>query len=253
MRTRLWIPAVLFLLLGISCQSRHERTLSIAAAANTRYAMAELIDCFELQEGFDCDMTVSSSGKLAAQIREGAPYQVFVSADMRYPARLHQENLTMGAPQIYAMGRLVLWTNVPDVEPSLSWLREGHWSQLAIANPDLAPYGVAAVAALQHFGLYEKVKDRLVYGESIAQTNQYIRSGNAEAGLTALSVIKSPELQGVGQWIEMPVESYSKIEQGAVIIKKPDQETASEARAFYEFLFSKEARDILHEYGYELP
>ena len=175
-------------------------SLTIATAANMQFAMQELADRFSADTGIACNLTVGSSGKLTAQISEGAPFDLFVSADMKYPQTLYEGGLGVSPPRAYAYGSLVIWTLSETLEPDLGSLTQNVVQHIAIANPETAPYGKAARQALEHYGLYRAVQPKLVYGESIAQTNQFVISGAAEAGITALSAVRSPQMQGMGYW-----------------------------------------------------
>ncbi|MFD2066267.1 molybdate ABC transporter substrate-binding protein [Pontibacter silvestris] len=223
----------------------------IATAANVQFAMEELTKTFTEETGIPAEIVLGSSGKLTAQIKEGAPFDVFVSANMKYPEELHRSGLATAAPKVYANGKLILWMLQEEGEPGFEKLTNAAVMHIAIANPKNAPYGIAAQEALQYLGFYEEVKDKLVYGESISQTNQFILSGTAAAGFTAKSVVLSPELKGKGKWIEVPQESYAPIQQGVVILKKEGKSMA-EAEKFYTFLFSDKARSILQSYGYSI-
>ena len=172
--------------------------ITIAVAANMQFAMRALTHAFEKQNGITCDLIISSSGKLTAQIKAGAPYDLFVSADMKYPEDLYKSGFALEEPKIYAYGKLVLWSMDQEVKPSLAVLKTQAIKHIACANPKTAPYGVAAVEALKHYGLYNQVKSKLVYGESIAQTKQFIISESAELSFTAKSVVLSPDLKGSG-------------------------------------------------------
>ncbi|MEZ4985153.1 MAG: molybdate ABC transporter substrate-binding protein [Saprospiraceae bacterium] len=179
-------------------QHAPKTAISIAVAANMQFAMEELSQSFTAKTGIPCDMTISSSGKITAQIKEGAPYDIFFSANMKYPEEIFNSGWAAKSPKIYAYGKLVLWTTRQDITPALSQLTDNKIRNIAMANPKIAPYGEAAVAVLQKNGLYKKVEDKLVFGESIAQTNHFITTGAADVGFTALSVVKSPEAAGKG-------------------------------------------------------
>ena len=249
------------LLLGfISCgkkekSSQREQSekpkITIATAANMQFAMAELTKEFTKQTAIECEMVISSSGKLTAQIKEGAPYDIFISANMKYPWEVYHSGLAENKPKIYAYGKLVLWTMVEGIEPSLDLFTDKSIHHIALANPKTAPYGLAATDVLDHHNIYEKVKGKLVFGESISQTNQFINSKAAEIGFTALSVVLSPEMRGKGKWIEMEESTYSPIEQGVVVIKH-DRPTNKIAIKFYEFLFSDKAQKVLTDFGYAI-
>ncbi len=235
------------LLLLSSCH-HPVRQLTIATAANVQYPMEELSREFSQETGVRCDVIIGSSGKLTAQIKGGAPYDLFISADMKYPDQLYKAGLTTNKPRVYAFGRLVLWS-MTDIKPSIDLLDSSVVKHIAIANPETAPYGQAAVEALKYFRLYDKIRDKLVYGESISQTNQFIISKTADIGITAKSVVLSPEMKGQGSWTELDESSYTPITQGAVIINRHDK-NAADAVIFYNFLFSDTAHAILKKYGY---
>jgi molybdate transport system substrate-binding protein len=241
----------ILLLSLVSCENRKPQALVIATAANVQFAMQELVATFQKETGILCETVLSSSGKLTAQIQEGAPFHVFVSADMTYPEELHKNGLTTGPPEVYAYGKLVLWTLRNDLDLTPEQLTQDDVRHIAIANPKTAPYGSAAVEALRHFGIFEKTEPKLVFGESISQTNQFIISKTADAGFTAKSVVLSPELKTKGRWTEVDETAYTPIAQGAVVIQRQG-EVKSGALEFYRFLFSEKARQILQAYGYEV-
>jgi len=245
-----WFGILLFFLLG-SCTSKEEKRLIIATAANVQFAMDEIIEAFEAETGIDCEMVVSSSGKLTAQIQKGAPYDVFISANMKYPNTLFENGFAIQKPRIYGYGKLVLWSMMKIDNLSLDWILSDDVQRLAVAIPTTAPYGKAAIDALIHFDFFEKIKSKLVYGESISQVNQFILTQSAQTGFTAKSVVLSPRLKGKGKWIELPSTSYQPIEQGVVVIKRNDKTKLEEAEQFYQFLFSEKAKTILEKYGYQ--
>ena len=244
----------LFFLLFIfvsGCKDKQSEKLTIAAAANMRFAITALVETFTAQTQIECETVIASSGKLTAQIIQGAPYDLFVSADMKYPEELSRQGLTVTPPNVYAYGKLVLWCVHDEVEPSLGILNEDFVQRIAIANPKTAPYGKAALEVLNHGSQYELLKDKLVYGESISQTSQFIVSGAALMGFTAKSVVLSPEIFGKGQWLEIDPSLYSPIEQGIVILNQ-NPEMIDKAQHFKQFLFSQEGKDILRQYGYKV-
>ena len=245
---KLFLPFLFVLLVSCGGQDR-ERGLTIAVAANMQFAMEEIAMAFTEETGLPCDVILGSSGKLTAQIVEGAPFDVLVSADMKYPESLHQRGLTETEPEVYAYGSLVLWTLNDTINLSLTALKGAAVRHIALANPKTAPYGIAAEQVLKNYGLYEVVKEKLVFGESIAQTNQFITSGAAEVGFTALSVVLSPQMEGRGQWISPDPASYRPISQGLVVIRK-DPGSNKSGVAFRDFVFSDRAREILAKYGY---
>lgn len=239
-----------FLILAASCGQRDAGgQLTLAVAANMQYAMGEIAAAFTERTGIPCQVVVSSSGKLTAQIREGAPFDIFVSADLKYPRELEASGFASLPPEVYAYGQLVLWTLVDGLEPSLEALASDTVRHIALANPKTAPYGQAAQEALEQAGLLDAVREKLVYGESISQTNQFITSRAAEIGFTALAVVRSPEMRGKGSWVAVDPGLYQPIAQGILLVRHPDRDP-QQAREFYSFVFSPEAKEILKRYGY---
>lgn len=229
-----------------------QQKIMVAAAANVQYAMNELKAEFTKKTGIAVEVVVGSSGQLTAQINEGAPYDIFISADMKYPKSLYANGNATDSPRVYARGSLVLWTMVKEIKPdtSMKVLLSDRVAKIALANPRTAPYGVAAVEAMKNAGVYDKVIGKLVYGESIAPTNHFIFTKTAEIGFTAKSVVLSPKMKNKGKWIEISPGSYKPIEQGCVILKYGFENHRENAVKFYNFLFSQMGKKILKKYGY---
>jgi molybdate transport system substrate-binding protein len=229
--------------------------IRIAAAADLKFAMEELTEKFEKQSGTKMKVTYGSSGNFFSQIQNGAPFDLFFSADMEYPKKLEAAGLAeAGSLYEYAIGRIVIWTPA-DAKVDVSkhgWktLLDASVEKIAIANPDHAPYGRAAVTALQNAGIYESVKSKLVYGENVSQAAQFVQSGNAQAGIVAMSLAVSPAMREGKRW-EIPAEMHPAIEQGAVVLKGGKNKEA--ARAFLEFVKSGAGRAILAKYGFAFP
>lgn len=233
--------------------------LTIATAANMQFVMAELTQAFSESTAIASETIVASSGKLTAQIQAGAPFDVFVSADLKYPTTLFHQGLTTQAPKVYAYGKLVLWT-VRESKYSKGelWaaLTDESIRHVAVANPKTAPYGAAAIAALKQAGIYDTIQPKLVFGESIAQVNAFVTSGAADMGFTAQSVVLSPRVQGQGQWEAVSPEKYGAIAQGIVILQHPNAIAKSklqQAQSFYDFLGSNPGQSILQNFGYDVP
>ena len=229
-------------------------SLTVAVAANVQYAFDDLRAAFKQETGNDVRPVYNSSGKFAAQIMNGAPFDVFLSADMGYPEKLHAAGFAADAPRVYAYGALVLWT-LRDLDLA-QWQRVLAGpvvGKIAVANPKTAPYGAETMNALAHLQLNAALQPKLVFGESIAQTNQYIYSMAADAGFTAKSVVLSPQMRGKGKWIDLPKDAYRPIAQGVVILKHGQQMHPALARQFHDFLFSEKSRAIFQRYGYLLP
>ncbi|WP_418887628.1 molybdate ABC transporter substrate-binding protein [Leeuwenhoekiella marinoflava] len=246
-----FLLVVLFIFCSACAKRSNKNTITIATAANMQFAMQELADRFSSQTDIACEFVIASSGKLTAQIKEGAPYDVFVAANTKYPQAIYDAGFSYDIPKIYAYGKLVIWSLDEKLQLSFETLSNLQVKHIALANPKTAPYGLAAVNALQRKELYEHLEEKLVYGESISQTNQFIISGAAEIGFTALSVVKASEVQTKGNWILVDDSLYSPIEQAAVLIKRGEQVNEA-AKAFYEYIFSEEAQEILLEFGYSV-
>ncbi len=236
-------------LILMGCNGKKEAPLNIATAANMQFAMEALLMEFRNETGISCDMILGSSGKLTAQIREGAPFDVFVSAEMKYAEEIYKNGMAYAPPSVYASGRLVLWSLDDGIVPSVEILTSEKINHIALANPRIAPYGTAAIEVLEAYGIYTQVADKLVFGESIAQTNQFLISKSAEIGFTAKSVVLSDQMSGVGKWVELNDSLYTRISQGVVLIRTKNGNT-DKARRFYDFLFSAKARSILQKFGY---
>lgn len=235
----------------ISSNTPEQTTLTVAVAANVQFAMGELRQEFKKETGIRIKTVISSSGKLTAQIQNGAPFDVFLSANMKYPETLYKEGYAATKPKVYAYGSLVLWTFKDlDLSKGINMLSDNKVRKVAIANPKNAPYGIAAINTLNYYKIYEKVKPKLVYGESISQTNLYVASETADAGLTAKSVVLSPKMKGKGKWIEIDKSAYKPIAQGIVITNHGVKNKDSASQKFYNFLFSYKAKEILEKYGY---
>lgn len=234
---------------------RAAESVSIAAASDLVFCLEELGRAFtNAHPTVTLKTSTGASGNFFAQIKNGVPFDVFLSADMNYPRELIKAGAAEeGTLMQYAVGHLVLWTTRTNVSVTngLASLRYPAIKRIAIANPEHAPYGRAARAALQHAGLWDALQPRLVLGENIAQTAQFVQSGNADAGIVGLSLVSSPRLKNVGRWIAVPPESHPPLEQGAVLTARAKGNAA--AREFLKFLGTKHAREIFDAYGFRLP
>lgn len=255
---RHWRAALLTLLLGGSWFSALPTwagdEISIAVAANLQNTFAELASAFKTESGIIAQASFGSTGKLSTQIRQGAPFHLLLAADSDYPKALQADGFALQAPRPYAIGSLVIWTTR---ELALDNWRELLLSDqvrhIAIANPETAPYGREAARALRHFALLRGVQQKLVYGESIGQTNQFIISGAAEIGFTAKASVLELGEQRPGQWREVPPESYAPIIQSAVLLRYAETHQRAAAERFYAFLLSPAARAIFQRHGYQTP
>jgi molybdate transport system substrate-binding protein len=229
--------------------------LHVAAAADLQFAMQDLADQFSKKNIAQLQVTYGSSGNFFSQLQNGAPFDLFFSADLDYAKKLDALGLAEpGTLCEYAVGRLVLWARadsaVDVAKDGWKTLLDERVQKIAIANPEHAPYGKAALAALHSAGIYEQVQSKLVYGENISQTAQFVQSGNAQVGLVALSLAVSPAMKDGKRW-EVPADAYPPIEQGAVVLRSAKDKSA--ARAFLDFVQSAAGRGTLKRYGFSFP
>ncbi|HEX4857104.1 MAG TPA: molybdate ABC transporter substrate-binding protein [Limnobacter sp.] len=229
-------------------------TATVAAAATLRPALEELAPLFMRNTGHVLKLAYGSSGNFYSQIRQGAPFDLFLSADMEFPERLVAEKLASPPVFPYAKGRLVLmWHRNASLKGDASLsdvpaaLKEGRLRKFAIANPNLAPYGMRAREVLKHLGLFQQVQPHLVIGENIGQATQFVSTGAAQAGLVALSLALAPELQASVRHVLIPQELHQPIVQGMVLLKPENLA----ARAFTDYLKTDAGRQILRKYGYD--
>jgi molybdate transport system substrate-binding protein len=230
--------------------------ITAAAAADMSAALPELVAAYAKKTGQAVRISFGASGNLTNQIRNGAPFDIFFSADEEYPRQLITEGLAdKDKIYRYAVGRLVLWvpTNSPlDLSKlGIQALLDPSVKKISIASPATAPYGRAAEATLRHFGIYDQVSSRLVVGENISQAAQFVESGNAQAGLIALSHALAPPLKDKGRYWTVPLDAYPTLNQAAVVLSRSKQRDA--ARRFLEYLRTPEATSLLTSYGFSLP
>lgn len=230
--------------------SPRQESILIAAAADLQYAMDSLVQVFEHDHpGIAVKATYGSSGNFFTQIAGGAPFDLFFSADMDYPTKLEDQHLTMGKVTPYAMGQIVLWSKRTDpAQHQMNTLLEEGIAKIAIANPAHAPYGKRAQESLVYYHLYDRIKDKLVFGENIAQTAQYAASGAADIGIIALSLASSPGMQATGghYWL-IPAESHQPLQQGFVLLQHAKGNGGAEK--FAGFMGTSTAISILRHFG----
>ncbi len=239
-----------------AAQEANSRELVVAAAADLSAALKEVADGYEKQTGVKVKLSFGASGALTQQIQNGAPFDIFFSADMDYPRQLISAGDADGASFYqYAVGKLVLWVpadSALDVEhKGMGVLLDPAVKKIAIANPQHAPYGRAAVAALKHAGLYERLSDRLVLGENVSQAAQFVESGNAQVGFVALAHAIAPAMRGQGKYWEVPAEYYPALAQGVVVLAHSKHKTLG--AEFLAYMKTKEAAELLRRYGFALP
>ena len=229
--------------------------LTIAAASDLAYVIDELGAAFRKEApAADIKVSLGASGNFYAQIKNGAPFQVFMSADLRYPKQLALEGAADGATlTTYAHGRIALWTTDRrlDLKQGLRALNDVRVARVAIANPDVAPYGRAAKTALEHHGYWDVVKDKLVIGENVAQAAQFVQTGNAQLGIVSYATVLAPKLKGSGSYYLIPDLGMAPIEQGAIVTARG--KASPLAAQFVRFLRGGAARAILLRHGFGLP
>ena len=229
--------------------------LTIAAAADLTYCLEDLNAGFrQMHPDADIKVSTGSSGNFYAQIANGGPFDIFMSADMGYPRKLIEAGQADGKTLTrYAIGKLALWTMDAklDLSAGLAALRQPQVKRIAIASPEHAPYGKAAQQALEAAKLWDELQPRIVRGENIAQTAQFVQTGNVDVGIVALSLLKAPKLQGVGHAVLVPAGAFPQMDQGAVVTLHGQSNPL--AAAYMVFLATPAARAIFDRYGFELP
>lgn len=233
--------------------SAHAEKITVAAAADLKFAMDEIVAQFaKTHPNDEVSVVYGSSGKFHTQIQQDAPFDIFFSADIAFPQELVKAGLAGSDVKPYAIGRIVLWSATMDAtKMTLSSLTDPKVTRIAIANPKHAPYGKRAEEALRAAGLWDKVEPKLIYGENIAATAQYVQTGNAQVGLIALSLAVNPELASKGGYALIDDKLHSPLEQGFVITKRAA--SSALAKRFAEYMSSKPARTLMTKYGFVLP
>ncbi|HTC65043.1 MAG TPA: molybdate ABC transporter substrate-binding protein [Candidatus Saccharimonadales bacterium] len=230
-------------------------TVTVAAASDLTFAMNEIAGQYQKASGCSVQLSMGSSGNFLTQIENGAPFDVFFSADIAYPKKLEAESLAApGSTYLYAIGKIVLWARNDsgvNVSKGFSALQDSAVRKIAIANPAHAPYGRAAEGALRKAGVYDSVKSRLVLGENISQAAEFVESGNADAGILALSLVLSPTMKDKGRSWNIPENLYAPIEQGAVVVLSSKNQQG--AKNFLEYIKLPETAALLARYGFARP
>jgi molybdate transport system substrate-binding protein len=246
---------ILVLLVALVCQLCAGQEITVAAASDLQSAMQEVAARFEKETGKTVKTIYGSSGNFFQQIQNGAPFDMYFSANLDYPRKLEAAGLTEpGSYYQYAKGKIVIW--VPneskiDLSSGMQALLAPSVNKVAVANPEHAPYGQAAVAAMRKQNLYDRLKDKFVLGENISQTVSFVVSGSADAGIVALSLVLSPNMKDKGRYVAIPDGDYPPIEQACVILgRSKNKETAVQ---FLSFLKTDAAGELLRRYGFEVP
>ena len=245
---------ILLTLLLLSSLSMAE-TIKVAVAANVSYAIDDLKKEFnKLYPDTKVQVILGSTGKLTAQIKNGAPYQILMGANMMYPKTLYKEGYAVTRPLVYAQGSLAIISSKKyDLSKGIEIVKNGAIKKIAIANPKTAPYGIATVEALKNAKLYDVIEKKFVFGESISQTVTYAVKAT-DLGFIAKSSLYSPQMAHFKKgenWVEVDAKLYTPIDQGNVILK--EGETSAEVAAFYAFMLSKKAKVIFEKFGYIVP
>lgn len=251
MFNRYFFSFLLSAFLGLNSTAQ---TLRIAVAANAQGVIRKLQADFKRQTGIETTVIVGASGKLTAQIMNGAPFDVFLSADTEFPDRLYQAGFGIQKPKIYALGSLVVCGNVKgDLKNWQKLLTSEPVSKIAIANPKIAPYGKAAEQALKFYGLAQQVNPKLLFGESISQVNTYLQTGVVTIGFTTEAFLYEPNTPSQLKWARVDQKSYGEIAQSAILLTFAKKGKLAAATKFYNYLYSASARKIIGNNGYHLP
>jgi molybdate transport system substrate-binding protein len=250
---RIILALCLFVVMSVNLAVAEE--ITIAAASNLNFAFRDIATEYEKASGNQVRLTFGSSGNFYAQIQNGAPFDLFFSADLEYPQKLEEAGLTVsGSLYQYAIGRIVVWTGHEsriDVTKGIEALRKPTVKKVAIANAKLAPYGRAAVAAMEYFKVYDQVKAKLVLGENISQAAQFIESGACDIGIIALSLAVTPAMKSKGVYWEIPAEAHLPLEQAVVILKSSKQQEF--AKQFLAFVKGEQGQEIMKRNGFLQP
>lgn len=242
---KIFFAILLALSLGASAQ-----TVKVAAAANLRYILDEIKAKYAVANPkVNVVITLGSSGTLFQQINNGAQFDMFMAADKSFPDKLKGLSMTTGDVRVYALGKLVLWSNTLDVTKGIDVLSDEAVNKIAIAKPEVAPYGARAVECLKYYKLDEKLKSKVVYADNIAQVGQFVQTGNAEVGFLALALALAPEMKG--NYVILDTKSYQPVEQALVQLK--GWENNPETAKFIKFVLGDECKPIFEKYGFIVP
>ncbi len=230
------------------------QTITVAAAANMKYAVTDIAKEFSKETGIEVKIITGASGKLTQQIMSGAPYDAFLSADVEYPAKLAKGGYTTTPAQVYAYGTLILWSNTgADLSKGVAVVADPSVKKIAVANPKTAPYGIEAMNAMKYTKVANVAAPKIITAESISQVGAYVTTKAVDVGFMAKSVVLSPEMKNVGKWVEVDPKSYNTIDQAMVGLKNGMPQNQIAAKKFLRFMSSAKALEILKASGYGLP
>ena len=241
---------IAIIVLAFMVSQVHAQTVRVAAAGNLRYIIEDIkAQYILLNPKTKIDITLGASGALTQQIINGAPFDFFMAADVKFPMKLKELGCVSGDVKTYAFGKLVLWSNTIDVSTGMASLAKA--TRIAIAKPDIAPYGERAVQCMKFYNCYESNKPKLVYADNISQTAQFAQTGNADAAFVAYALVLGPELNGTGTFFVPDEKSYKPVEQACVLMK--GWERNPEAAKFMKYVLSVECKPIFEKYGFMVP
>lgn len=247
-------PLKLILTLLAFTSTLSAQTITVAAAANMKYAVTDIAKAFTKESGIDVKIITGSSGKLTQQIMSGAPYDAFLSADVEYPAKLANGGFTTTPAQVYAYGTLILWSDTGvDLSKGVSIVADPSVKKIAVANPKTAPYGIEAMNAMRYYKVDNNVQGKLIIAESISQVGAYVTTKAVDVGFMSKSIVLSPEMKNVGKWVEIDDKAYNTIDQAMVGLKNGSPENQIAAKKFLKFMTSAKAHKILKANGYQIP
>ena len=230
------------------------QTITVAAAANLKYAITDIAKEFSKESGIDVKIITGASGKLTQQIMSGAPYDAFLSADVEYPAKLAQGGYTTTPAQVYAYGTLILWSDTgADLSKGVAVVADPSVKKIAVANPKTAPYGIEAMNAMKYYKVVDAATPKIITAESISQVGSYVTTKAVDVGFMAKSIVLSPEMKNVGKWVEVDDKAYNTIDQAMVGLKNGSPENQIAAKKFLRYMSSPKAIAILKASGYGLP
>lgn len=242
---------ILTISLILTVLSAMAQPIRVAVAANAQFVINKLAADFKDKTGIEVEVISGSSGKLSTQIKNGAPYDIFLSADMEFAQSVYADGFALANPRVYAMGSLIVCTTTgADLQNWKSYITKNTTGKIAIANPKLAPYGKAAEQALNKLKLYDVVSSRLVFGESISQVNTYVLKGVVNIGFTTESLVYELTDQPNFKWQRIDPSVYQPIKQGAILLKHSRNKNFENNKRFFDYLFSKGAKSIFKQFGY---
>jgi len=242
---------ILCTLITLAGLSSFAQPVRVAVAANAQFVLKKLAADFKKKTGITVEVISGASGKLAVQIKNGAPYAIFLSADMNFAQDLYNEGFTLNKPKIYALGSLIVCSSTgTDLKKWKSYVSSNSAGKIAIANPRVAPYGKAAEEALNYYKIYQQAAPRLVFAESISQVNTYVFQGAVSIGFTTQSLVYELPSSQRFQWQKVETSAYAPIEQGAVLLKYSKNRNYVNNKRFFDYLFSAAAKAIFRQFGY---